>query len=209
MIEKLEKINSLIYDVLYEELKRKDVCILAIRVAKVLLNSLGYEVKPLPVKVGIYNKKWDQFVRETGGQPKSEVDAMEWANKGAWAVGIGMTHEDNENNSRSFGVDKKNIGYNGHLVAIVDNEYLLDPTIGQASRPEYDIHLGPLITKINKKSFIHGTSNLIGMYGSSIEANPVIINYFAIPGDKSYKQTPDWKSNRITTFVEKIMQKIS
>jgi hypothetical protein len=50
-----------------------------------------------------------------------------WEAAGAWSVGLG------------FGADPQPGRWPGHLVAVVDRRWLVDPTLGQASRPAHGL----------------------------------------------------------------------
>ncbi len=105
----------------------EDSCVLSTRISIEVLKRHGISARPLPVRVKAFNalahsllveKKWEQLKTD---------DA-------AWSVALGY--------------DTREIGkFNGHLVAYVEEQYLVDLSISQISRPERNLPLEPLHIK--------------------------------------------------------------
>lgn len=100
-----------------------DSCILSTKVAIEVLAAFGYKAKPVPVVVVIQNREY--LRAEAEGWDLVETPHGAWP-EGAYAMGLG------------FWADEKKAG---HLIAVVEDEILLDMTLDQASRPHVNIRL--------------------------------------------------------------------
>lgn len=76
----------------------------------------------------------------------------------------------------------------GHLVAICDRRWLCDWSIDQANRPAHGIEIPPLVLGPLQEAFLRGRKALAtdGPGGQRVE-------YYALPGDRSYHESPDWQ----------------
>lgn len=205
----LESLNKNTCDTIIENMDDPRASILAAKCLALILGSHGWETKILPVKIGIYNHKWAQFLQETGHQPKDEKTARQWYGKGGCALGVGMPDDDFETDDQKFAL-RRSIdprGYRDYVVTIIENTWLLDPMIGYNTKPEKDIFLGPVMAKIQNKSFLHGGFQL-GEYQKNINDAKVLLHYQSIPSDHSYMKTQEWHSKQIRNLCEKIVQKV-
>lgn len=109
--------------------EREDLCVLATRVGLHALNELRVPARPTPVRVAVYTDAYRDFMFRRADEP-TPADLRRAQENGAHAVMLG------------FGVDPgRRPGYDGHLVLTVGNRWLVDMTIGQASRPAKGIEL--------------------------------------------------------------------
>lgn len=177
-------------DLLGEEVGRTDTCILSTRFAVDYLSRAGLDVRALPVEVCLYNQAWHDKAEALGRFPQSEEEAQDWVRAGCWSVGIGLGYPDER--GAPFGKNPDKPRYNGHLVAIVERAFIVDISLPQANRPEHGIVVEPLVLKIAKRSFLHGTSREVG--GVKIDDNPPVwISYEPYASERSYRNTPDWQ----------------
>jgi hypothetical protein len=102
-----------------------DSCIACTRIAVDTLRAFSVRAKPLAVEVVIHNAEAAAHIER--GQP----DAIEH-DPTAWSMQLGFAPHDLGDHV-----------YNGHVVCLVEERRLLDLTLGQASRSEHGIHLGP------------------------------------------------------------------
>lgn len=61
-----------------------------------------------------------------------------------WSIGIG------------FPPDDLSTPFTGHLAALVDNKFLVDASLDQASRPQYDLHMPPVLVSEVPRDFRRG-----------------------------------------------------
>lgn len=192
-LERLQQIADLAWDALKAELQRVDVCIAATRVALEVLAPLGYEVKPLPVRVFGYNQKWVELSMERGHFPRSDAEKNEWVSEGGWSVGAGIGHRTDRN--VPYGRNERLGRFNGHLVLVVNRDYLLDLSVAQMARPDHQMFLDrPLVVPIPERAFLHGTKRLFAEY--RMDDHPVVtFEYEAVPSDRTFTRTSDWTVN--------------
>ena len=113
----------------------------------------------------------------SGADPESPEGIAAGTESGAWAVHVGAG-------------DPEPGKWAGHLVAIVERKWLVDASIDQASRPEHDIHLTePVVAKVTE-AFLRGKEPLL------VVVKKAFIRYDAVPGDKSYRASPNWQQLR-------------
>jgi hypothetical protein len=145
----------------------------------------------LTVGVKILNPAYREFVKKDG-VPKNETSKAAFNDFGAAAVLLGK--------------DAPSVpdGYwAGHLVVIVPGGFgekaaLLDPTITQADRPKFDIHLRPLCLAVSD-DFLSGRRPV------SFEVNGMLLTYTAYPDDHSYG---DWSHFLAREDIERAASEI-
>jgi hypothetical protein len=109
-------------------------------------------------------------------------DPARWAADGAWSVGLG------------FGADPEPGRWPGHLVAVVDRRWLVDPTLGQASRPDRGLTLPDILVLPLTERWVRGREDTV----------------IRLPGDTtvtvarrrnapSFQHSPDWRESRRRT----------
>jgi hypothetical protein len=153
---------------------KPDCCIAATKIAKLVFEKFRLKVRELPVKVVVANKAYIDTRERTGITP-DEATLKEWTEKyGAYNLGIGC------------GPTGKPGGWDGHLVPLVNENFLLDIAIVQASRPWYNINPKPLaidFSEFGKPPDI----NLV------VEVDDCEISYHQNPENLRYRVAPDWK----------------
>lgn len=123
----------------------RDSCITGARILFDVCGHYGLGRKVLKVAVVIYNEPMSERLRR-GERPKDVETVKRWGKEdGSWNVGIGAD-----------GTPDRPDHFNGHLVVLVDDKLLVDPTLPQANRPEYGIELYPLAVLIEDESDIYG-----------------------------------------------------
>jgi hypothetical protein len=148
----------------------RDTCILHTRVAVNMLRNAGLRAQALTVRVGVYNLAYAKWMSELGRMPRQTDDH----HPGAWAVHIG------------FGRDprREGPGFDGHVIAIVNERYALDLTIDQAARPEQGITTRPHWW-IADRGFIAGGVHAFRMLNT-------FVRYEAIPEERGFLTVADW-----------------
>ena len=145
-----------------------DCCIAIARINQIILEAYHFKVIPLTVQIEIFN---EAFV-EKGRPPKDEHEAKAWAEEGVWKIVLGYRKQ-----------PLKPGMWPGHLVSIVNNQYMLDISITQANRPHKNINLQPLaITTVSYDKPL------------CIRDQNTYLFYDFFPDDKSFYQKPDWQS---------------
>jgi hypothetical protein len=186
-VEEVLKVYARIARPVILEYFRKDSCIASTRITVEVFSRLGFKAMPFPCTVQIYNNKFREiFEREKHWPTKKEMG--KWVTKGAWGIGIG------------FGDDRKE-GYLGHMVAIVENRYLVDSSLDQAERPNKEIYLPAiLVTEVNR-DFRRGKKEL-----TIVNERGTVMVYEPRIKDRKWEATPDWtKISRHTPAIERIL----
>jgi hypothetical protein len=159
----------LVAPLLEEELGRKDLCILAARVAMETAKYFGIEAQAVPVKVIAYNAAFAKRIEEG----KAHEPYATWED-GSWSVGIG------------WGKGPEPKRWDGHLIVVAaegDGEIFGDYSIQQAERPEHKILTGP---------------GIVGPFEGGIwkvgdDESETVVEYCRIQDD-CWKHAPDWKN---------------
>lgn len=150
-------------------------CILHTRYAVDTLRDLGLRARPFTTRVMVGNAEWRRIAEQIGRWPQAD----EWTDE-AWCVGVG------------FGADPRDErpGYDGHVIAVVNDRWALDLTIDQANRPQYGIELSPHYWPATP-AFLRGDEPAQFLVGEGSH-----VHYDAMPDDREFLHTPDW---RLTT----------
>lgn len=156
---------------------RHNCCIGATKVAIEVLERLGFMVRPQPTQLMVYTRRlWRRVESNTFDRPFLH---------GEYSVGVGFDP----------GTGKQG-GYIGHLVALaaepaaVKTMFLIDLSLGQASRPKKGIYLPPAIFLASNK----------------ININKCVLMYRPIDNPK-FLESPDWtKAERTEPIVEELLR---
>jgi len=171
-------------------------CIGASAVTIKVLRALGFQATPLPVKVRIYNP---EFIRQAVRMGKLPSPTELQGN--SWAVGIGWPAPHLTD-------------FIGHLVVIASASanssttnpggwFLIDASIQQASRPNKDLVLPPVLIKEVPLDFRLGRSPL------TIDEPFGLLIYQPFK-NMSWRRAPDWlDSKRHAQPVQEILDKLS
>ena len=166
-LELFERLVPVVGPTIHAELDRHDVCIYSARVVIEVAKHFGIDVKPLPVRVVVYNAAFARHV-ENGEEPNIEA----WKADGSYSVGIG------------YGVPQgAPPGWNGHMAVQAAGAFG-DFSIRQAERPRHGIITGPGLAGAydGRRKW-----TAINDCGTTIEYERINCN--------KYLQAPDWKRN--------------
>jgi hypothetical protein len=154
--------------------RRRDTCILSTRIATIVLRDQGIRARPLACQLMAGNAEWArvsaEFLERYGRWPTQR----EWTD-GMWSVGIG------------YGTDPRAArpGYDGHLIAVVEERYGLDLTLDQASRPAKGFTTQPSYFQ-TPPEFLRGDTALPLIIGDAY------LRYDPTPEERSFLRAPDW-----------------
>ena len=149
---------------------RDNCCIATARIVTEVLKKFHFRnFRPFTVEANIFN---ETYVRK-GRTPQSDEEAQAWLAEGAWQVVLGERTETQDGK------------WPGHLAVLLDNQYLLDIAIFQASRPHKGIQLSPILTSV-PEDFVKGEDKCGLMF------NNCMVVYVSYPQDKSYEAARDW-----------------
>lgn len=165
--ETFEAMGPLVGPLLEAEFERRDLCILATRVAIEVAAYFGIDAKPVPVKVIVYNAAFARHVAVNFEDVEDRGSPSTWGDN-SWSVGVGMgrPHEPGR--------------WDGHLIAVAGDVFG-DYSIQQVERPQYNIQTGPAV---------------VGPYTPPMwkaeNATGTVIEYSRIEA-KEWRNAPDWK----------------
>ncbi len=156
---------------------RPNACILAGRLGVEALRAQGIRARPLPVSLQVCNQPMVDMLDRVGGFSKvTQADVDQANEQGAWMIALG--------------VEPGNAGgWDGHLVLIVDERYMLDLTAGQVAR----LHKG-----IQAKPFWIPARDLVRKGGSAWRAPDGCVWVYEATDDKSYLTKPAWSGYRVS-----------
>lgn len=154
------------------------ICILAARVSLWVLRESGVHATASAVQLAAMNAAYRRLVIEHGDDPP-ESARRQCERDGGWSVAIGLGHPGGEQP-----------GYNGHVVLIVEDRILFDPSLGQVCRPDKNLIVDPIgLYPLNRERW--GASRAIGY----TNAHDTTIVYQRI-SDRSFVAAPDWTKVR-------------
>jgi hypothetical protein len=118
---------------------RADSCIASTAITIEVMKRLGIVATPYPCRVLVFNAPFMSRVKRERRYPDS-TEVIKWTTgTNLWSVGVGYT--------------TNNEPHVGHLIAIVENKYLVDASIDQASRPHKGILLPPVMIGAVSRDF--------------------------------------------------------
>ncbi len=195
----IDRLAPVAYPTMREEY-RPDCCIAAAAILIRVFKECGYEAEPVPVTVEVYNEAMVKLL-ESGNPLPSDLERKRLLLDltGAWGVAIAPADtpvvSPLRDQRRPLGG-----GYGGHLLLRV-NEYLIDATIQQAERPEYQIKLPPMIVACHAERLMRDGKLFL-------EVGTCHVVYRRIT-DESYREATDWKRTKpFRQTVNKILQRI-
>jgi hypothetical protein len=158
-----------------------DSCIACTRIAVDTFRAFGVRAKPLAVEVVIRNAAAAAHIE------RGEPEAIEH-DPAAWSMQLGFTPQDLGDHI-----------YNGHVVCIVERRRMLDLTLGQASRPEHGIRLGPSVFGSLPPDFEPAGSSFPVTGGC-------VVVYRPHPNERGYLPLPHWSDRSFSKpFVSRIV----
>jgi hypothetical protein len=159
-----------------------DCCIVASRVALDVLAHFQIPARPVVTRLFVMNQAYVTWVKAHQRLPTKE-EKQEMLAAGGWSVLVGA--------SKPTRSPTGGVGLPLHLVVYLDAGYLVDLSIGQASRPQKGIVLEPLIGRVSEAFPREGAA-----FGHpQPDGSKVYLDYEVIEND-AYLQAPDWTSKR-------------
>ena len=135
----------------------RDTCVLTSYALHDVCKRLGYKSRPLRIEAAVFPDDRKFYGTILGGF--SEPGRRQAASPGMWR---------------------------GHLAVLVEDAWLLDPTLDQANKKEWPraIHVGPLAVRLTKKFWAEWGSILVRTNGCTVRLCPhPRQNGFANAGD--------------------------
>lgn len=185
-LDTLEAIVTVAPNILVRKYK-EDCCIAATRILIEVLKKLHFRnIKPLVVEANVFNEVYCM----KGRPPESEEEAKAWLEEGAWQVVVG---------DRNTVIPNK---WAGHLVVILEDKYMIDLSMFQASRPQKQINMAPICTVV-PENFVKGGDKCGLMF------NNCMVAYHSYPEDQTYQKAKDWWDKaRSADVVSEILSEI-
>ena len=150
---------------------RADSCIASTAVGLDILMHYGILAEPFPVRTLIFNEPFTSRLENGQGWPTGQQVRVWTEEDGSYSVGIGVgTQQPNK--------------WAGYLAILVEKRLLLDLSIDQATRPQYNMMLVPLCVEIDEQ-FISGSPKVF-------KAGQCVVRVDALLGNEGYTSSPDW-----------------
>jgi len=167
---------------------RPDSCIVSTAIGIDVLTHFGILAEPLPVKLSIFNAPYVKRIDSGSDWPNRET-LIRWGQEdNSYSVGIG------------YGEQQLN-KWAGHLVLLVENKWLVDLSIDQANRPQYNMIFEPMAIEIDN-DFLSGKMPRI------LKDKECVIRIELIK-NRGFLSSPDWAfGGRRKHLVSKIIEKI-
>lgn len=169
---RLARLTTTVHDTMQAAGLIPAACIAGTAALMDLLSARGHHVEPQPVTVAIFNRPAYALVGQRRLRPEY---ADEWDAAGAWSVGLG------------YGGDPQPGRWPGHLVAIVDRHWLLDPTLGQADRTARGLIVPATLAVPVTERWQRRRERLHVRTRTG-----AVLTYEAVRGDPGYHASPDW-----------------
>lgn len=167
---------------------RIDSCIVSAAVAIDVLTHFGILAEPLAVRALVFNEPLANHIQNDGFPTEQQV--QQWTKEdGSYSVGIGV------------GTQLPN-KWAGHLVVLVERQLLLDLSLDQATRPQYNMFLNPLCVEVDEQ-FLSGSPIVF-------KVEQCVVRFDVLTGNKGYTSSPDWlfaeRRKKIVTDTLRLIQ---
>lgn len=127
----MDRLTTVLPDALTAMGYNRDTCVLHTRTAIQVFRELGFKAYPQAVAVLAMNEAF--YARLARGETPSRENEDEWVKAGCWSVNIGrLPWQERQHREGRF---------DGHLVTVVEDKWIFDPTLDQATRANKGIHL--------------------------------------------------------------------
>lgn len=163
------------------EVCRVDSCIASTRILTSVLDYFGYPSEPLPCRAVV----WTSLGFE---QAEANVPFEQWP-EGAWSVGVSGT-------GKTTG--KR---WDGHLVAMVADRWLIDPSADQFTRPQRGMNVGLVVVDAAEwgdRSRLHCWRRPDGL----------VVGYSLMPNPGGWRDSPDWRQGRYRDVVGTVIRRL-
>lgn len=172
------KLGPLIAPSLEQAFGRRDLCIVATRIAIEVAAYYGVAAQPMAVRTVLYNKAFAAHVANNFADVEDKSRPSSWGDD-SWSVGIGC------------GKAPEPGRWDGHLIAVTDDIFA-DFSIQQAERLEHGIYTGPAL--------VGPLRDAEKCWKAVHEPTGTVIEYSRIE-DKSWRAAPDWRDRRRRRFI--------
>ena len=160
-----------------ERFFREDSCINSTRVLADVFRRMGVEAVAASVRVRIFSPRFVERAGREGSLPREPEELRAWTRQpGVWSVGIGYGS-----------IDLPRDKWPGHLVLRAAGSCLIDATISQASRPQYEMKLPHMMLVRGAPEAFWRAEELL-----SADINGCLAAYESKPRDTSYLGSPAW-----------------
>lgn len=139
------------------------------------MHELGFVARPWAVRATIHNPPYVRRWRHLGRAPTDAEEAQWFAEDGAVTLELGFSARSGK-------------GIGGHLVAVVNDTYLVDASLEQVNRPEHEIIIPPVFVGDLKQP----QPSIRTTYCYTI--GDVMLVYEDDPTEMDYTTSPDWSS---------------
>jgi hypothetical protein len=161
-----EAMAPLVAPTLEQYFHRRDLCILATRVAIDVAAYFGVQAEPMAVKVMLYNEPFARHMADDfAGVDLNDVAS--WGD-GSYSVGIGCGKPEGDNR------------WDGHLIAVASGSFG-DFNIQQAERLAHNIVTGPAVV-----------GPVAGSMWKAVNDTGTVVEYRRIDDDR-WRHAPNWK----------------
>jgi len=165
-----------------------DSCVASSAIGLAILQELGFEARPLSVKALIANQAWVARAEREGHVPRNIDERERWyAEDGCHALGLGVPdRHDTTIHPLVNGL---------HVALLVQNKWLWDLSIDQATRPEHGIvirepFLGDAGVSPHFRKWLRGQAQIMW----TAPGHGLIV-YTVKPRDGRYLEHPNWVAN--------------
>lgn len=181
------------------EAKGRGRCVLASLVALDVLRALGYrEAAVVPCWVTVANAGAIEYERLSQGRNLADqqhlADRLR-TERNAHAVIIGAPDDPDRDG-----------GWSGHLVVVV-RDFLLDLTLDQASRPDKNIILEPMIVPLAMSSLTLVEDGRM-LAGAEHIDTQTVVRWYAAPSNQRYLGAPDANPAKRALFARPLIEAI-
>jgi len=154
-----------------------DTCILTTLALCDFITNFGVPARPLTVGASLFNQPFAVRVLREGWPDSTDVLARWYAEDGSHNIGIGYHH--------LAGTPTTGNAWDGHLVAVVRECWLVDASLDQASRPDKGIVAGVVVAPVDE-AFLAGQRTLaLGLTAGGALYEPR-------PDDHSWQRSSDY-----------------
>lgn len=188
----IEEVPVVVEQVMREDGFQPNACIAAARITTIALTRLGVPgaravacqfdaVTPATLEM-----LESASARGIGPHEFSDTEKDEWSRRGA--VWVSLVDE------------SPGRGYSGHVVTLLGDDWLIDPTLTQASRPERGMPLGPIAIRLEGDP-----SDAVSV---QLRSGATIL-YQLDPARTDFRAAPDWREvPRMSGTINRVVQRL-
>ena len=161
-----------------------DCCIAATRIALDVLGHFEIPAMQLTTRVMICNGVYADWIMTHDKLPQGEEERNEAFANGGWGVGLGFPNPTVK--------PSKGKGFGGHLIAYLEEGYIVDLSLPQGTRPRHNIRLKPLVAK-TQPNFLE--ERMMCIRYPQREGGDLLLHYTLIENE-AYTKSIDWATDR-------------